>query len=207
MLDKSGFDQWADGYDETVGLSDRNHTYPFAGYQQVLAYIRRQVTAQGPCSVLDLGFGTGTLTSQLYSQGCSIWGMDFSPKMREAAQAKMPGAHLFAGDFTASLPPALQERRYSFILSTYALHHLPDQQKPAFLRELLPLLVPGGCLLIGDVAFATRRQLEECRAQAGSDWDEDEFYFVYEELLPLFPAMTFQPLSYCAGVLSLQAPC
>ena len=72
-------------------------------------------------------------------------------------------------------------------------------------EELLPLLLPGGKLLIGDVAFASRAQLEECRAQAGDDWDGDEFYFVYEELRAFFPAMTFEPCSHCAGVLALSA--
>lgn len=205
MLDKTGFDVWADGYDKDVGLSDESNTYPFAGYRQVLGAIYRQVMSQAPCPVLDLGFGTGTLTVRLYRQGREIWGLDFSPKMREAAQAKMPGAHLFSGDFTAGLPAPLRERQYGFIVSTYALHHLPDREKPGFLRELLPLLAPGGQILIGDVAFATRAQLEVCRAQAGEDWDEDEFYFVHEELRPLFPELGFQPLSPCAGVLSLPA--
>ena len=205
MLDKTGFDLWADGYDKAVGLSDESYTYPFAGYKQVLGSIYRQVMSQEPCPVLDLGFGTGTLAARLYQQGREVWGLDFSPKMREAAQAKMPDAHLFSGDFTAGLPAPLRERRYGFIVSTYALHHLTDGEKPGFLRELLPLLLPGGKLLIGDVAFASRAQLEECRAQAGDDWDGDEFYFVYEELRAFFPAMTFEPCSHCAGVLALSA--
>lgn len=205
MLDQTGFDLWADGYDQAVGLADENNAYPFAGYKQVLGHIYRQIMSQGPCAVLDLGFGTAALTARLYEQGCEIWGMDFSPKMRKTAQAKMPHAHLFAGDFTTGLPASLKERRYSFIVSTYALHHLRDQEKPLLIRELLPLLAPGGQLLIGDVAFATRRELEDCRAQAGADWDGDEFYFVYEELRPLFPGMTFEPFSHCAGVLTLKA--
>ena len=39
MLDKFGFDLWAEDYDETVELSDSEDTYPFAGYKDVLAYI------------------------------------------------------------------------------------------------------------------------------------------------------------------------
>lgn len=205
MLDKTGFDLWADGYDKAVGLSDESSTYPFAGYKKVLGRIFERIMAFGPCPVLDLGFGTAALTARLYGMGCEIWGMDFSPKMREKAQEKMPNARLFTGDFTAGLPGPLLERRYPFIVSTYALHHLSGQERPPFIRELLSLLNPGGQLLIGDVAFATRRQLEDCRAQAGPDWDGDEFYFVYEELRPLFPAMSFEPLSHCAGVLTLPA--
>ena len=36
MLDKKGFDLWADGYDRAVGISDEDGTYPFAGYKQLL---------------------------------------------------------------------------------------------------------------------------------------------------------------------------
>lgn len=205
MLDQAGFDLWADGYDKAVGLSDESDTYPFAGYKKVLGHIYRQVRAAGPCPVLDIGFGTAVLTARLYQMGCEVWGMDFSPKMRAAAQAKMPAAHLLPGDMAQGLPPELLGRRYGFILSTYALHHLSDGQKPAFLRGLLPLLAPSGQLLIGDVAFRTRRQLEECRAQAGAGWDGEEFYLVYEELKPLFPTLTFQAFSHCAGVLGLRA--
>ena len=43
MLDKQGFDLWADGYDEAVGLSDEDNTYPFAGYKEVLGKIFRTV--------------------------------------------------------------------------------------------------------------------------------------------------------------------
>ena len=43
MLDQKGFDLWADGYDRTVGLSDEENTYPFAGYKEVLGKIYRTV--------------------------------------------------------------------------------------------------------------------------------------------------------------------
>lgn len=36
MLNNKGFDLWADGYDKTVGISDEENTYPFAGYKRYL---------------------------------------------------------------------------------------------------------------------------------------------------------------------------
>lgn len=47
---------------------------------------------------LDIGFGTGTLTTKLYEQGCSIYGQDFSSRMIELSSEKMPNAHLYQGD-------------------------------------------------------------------------------------------------------------
>ena len=36
MLNREGFDLWADGYDRSVGLSDEDGSYPFAGYRDIL---------------------------------------------------------------------------------------------------------------------------------------------------------------------------
>lgn len=203
MLDNKGFDLWADGYDRSVGLSDEENSYPFAGYRKVLGSIFQTVMQKPHAVVLDLGFGTGTLTAKLYEHGCSIYGQDFSQKMIEAAQRKMPDARLYRGDLTEGLAEPLRERRYDFIVATYALHHLTEEQRRPLIRELLALLHEGGRLLIGDVAFETRGELERCRREAGGEWDDEEVYFVAEELRSEFPSLAFTPLSCCAGVLSL----
>lgn len=72
MLSCKGFDLWADGYDKSVGLSDEDGTYPFAGYKDVLNEIYNNVLSRGG-TVLDIGFGTGTLASKLYEKGCKIY--------------------------------------------------------------------------------------------------------------------------------------
>lgn len=94
MLNNTGFDLWADGYDKSVGLSDENDRYPFAGYRAMMNALYQRVLAQSGRDVLDIGFGTGVLTSRLYEQGCQIYGQDFSARMIELAQAKMPDARL-----------------------------------------------------------------------------------------------------------------
>ena len=195
MLNNTGFDLWADGYDKSVGLSDENDRYPFAGYRAMMNALYQRVLAQSGRDVLDIGFGTGVLTSRLYEQGC---------RMIELAQAKMPDARLYQGDFSKGLVPELCARQYDAIVATYSLHHLTDTQKIGFLRALLPLLKQDGCLFIGDVAFRTREELEACRTAAGEDWDSDEIYFVYGELRPHFPALTFESFSHCTALLTLR---
>ncbi len=205
MLDNKGFDLWADGYDQTVGLSDADNSYPFAGYKDVLGTIYKTIMEKPNAVVLDIGFGTGTLTAKLYENGCTIYGQDFSARMIELASGKMPDAHLFLGDFAQGLVDPLLAQNYDFIVATYSLHHLTDEQKISFLRVLLSHLNPGGQILIGDVAFENRSRLEQCRKDAGDEWDEDEIYFVADELKRVFPSLTFTQISYCAGILSLSA--
>lgn len=124
-------------------------------------------------AVLDLGFGTGTLTTKLYEHGCSIYGQDFSSRMIELASEKMPGSHLYQGDFTNGLV------------------------------EPLNCLKEKGKILIGDVAFENRDKLNQCRQEAGDEWDEEEVYFVVDELRSAFPSIVFRQVSYCAGILTL----
>ena len=203
MLDNKGFDLWADGYDRSVGLSDEDGTYPFAGYKSILNEIYSRVLSGSGRTVLDIGFGTATLAAKLYERGCSICGQDFSQRMLELAQAKMPEARLYMGDFSRGLAEDLMARRYDAIIATYSLHHLTDAQKVGMLRELQGLLNEDGHIYIGDVAFETRAELEICRAQAGDEWDGDEIYFVFEELKKSFPGMRFERFSFCAGLMTI----
>lgn len=203
MLNDKEFDLWAEDYDRSVALSDGSGTYPFAGYRELLGEIYRRVLSGGAKDVLDIGFGTGTLTAKLYESGCSISGQDFSEKMVELARSKMPEAALYCGDFSRRLAEPLTRKRYDAIVATYSLHHLTDRQKTGFIKGLLPLLREGGQLYIGDVAFETRAALEACRSAAGERWDGDEIYFVFDELKRDFPKMTFEAFSSCAGLLTL----
>ena len=205
MLDNKGFDLWADGYDKTVGVSDEGNTYPFAGYKNVLGTIYKTIMEKKNAVVLDIGFGTGTLTTKLYENGCNIYGQDFSARMIELAFQKMPNAYLYQGDFTQGLVEPLQAQNYDFIVATYSLHHLTDEQKVCFLRMLRDHLNPGGQILIGDVAFENRSQLEQCRKDMGDEWDDDEIYFVVDELKGEFPELGFKRISHCSGVLSIPA--
>ena len=205
MLNGKEFDLWADGYDKAVGISDEESTYPFAGYKKVLGFIFKTIMETANAVVLDIGFGTGTLTTKLYEQGCSIYGQDFSTRMIALASEKMPYAHLYQGDFSKGLVEPLRDRRYDYIVATYSLHHLTDTQKRVFLSELRDHLKENGKIIIGDVAFENRSQLEQCQKAVGDEWDDDEIYFVVDELKGEFPELGFKRTSHCSGVLSIPA--
>ena len=202
MLDNKGFDLWADGYDRDVGLADESSLYPFAGYKAVLGSIFNSVMQKSAPAVLDIGFGTAVLTARLYECGCCVFGQDFSPRMVEIASGKMRNAKLYCGDFAEGLCQELLENRYDFIIATYSLHHLTDEQKRPFSKKLLSLLNEGGSILIGDVAFEDRAALEDCREDCGEGWDDEEYYFIADETAEYLPGLLFEKKSHCAGIIT-----
>ena len=206
MLNKQGFNLWADGYDKTVQVSEENGVYPFAGYRAILNTIFNEVMHKEDSRVLDIGFGTGVLSARLYEHGHHIDGIDFSQRMIALAQPKMPNANLTEWDIANGLPPETKGEQYDYIVSTYALHHLTDEDKVSFIRELLPLLTEDGKILIGDIAFETRRQLDDCKKDSKKFWDNDEFYFVFNEIrsvLANYCQLEFMPISHCGGVIEI----
>lgn len=203
MLDQKGFDLWADEYDKAVGLSDEEDTYPFAGYKKILGNMYKRIMEKPNAVVLDIGFGTGTLTRRLYENGCVIYGQDFSSRMIEIASEKMPAAHFYQGDFTQGLVEGLKQKSYDFMIAAYSIHHLTDDQKLVFLRDLFNCLKEDGKILIGDVMFATRDELNQCKEESNDSWDDDECYCVAEELALEFPNIDFEKVTFCSGILTL----
>ena len=205
MLDSRGFDLWADGYDRSVDISDEDNTYPFAGYKKVLAGIYEAIRNMHGKRVLDIGFGTGVLAGKLYENGYDITGIDFSERMIQIAQEKMPSARLIQHDFTKGLPAELVDSKFDAIVCTYAIHHLDDAAKIEFLNELQTHLLPSGKIFIGDVAFCSREELNACRECSGDEWDDEEFYIVAEDVSKEIAGVQFEKVSYCAGILTLEA--
>lgn len=206
MLNSKGFDLWADGYDESVTLSEKCNEYPFAGYKNVLNYIYNEVREKNKASILDIGFGTGFLTTQLYNAGYSITGIDFSSNMIDIAKQKMPQSLLINWDFTKGLPDAIRKKHFDYIISTYAIHHLSDEEKVIFIKSLIPMLNEKGKILIGDVSFETRGELELCKNKNYKNWDNDECYFVVEEIkdnLSNECYCKYTKVSHCAGILNI----
>jgi len=203
MLDNKGFDLWADGYDRSVDISDEDNTYPFAGYKKVLATIYEAVRKGQGRKILDIGFGTGILTCKLFESGYDIVGIDFSERMIQIAQEKMPSAKLIQHDFSFGLPAELADSKFDAIICTYAIHHLDDAGKIEFLKELQTHLLPRGRIYIGDLAFGNREELNDCRENCGDEWDEDEFYLVAEDVSKEITGVQFEKISHCAGILTL----
>ncbi len=104
--------------------------------------------------VLDVGCGTGslTLTARSYAGSSgSVYGIDASPEMIEAAQAKAVQSGLeavFEIGLIENIP--YPEATFDIVMNRLVMHHLPDDLKRKGMAEILRVLKPGGLFFIAD---------------------------------------------------------
>jgi putative AdoMet-dependent methyltransferase len=201
LFPASEFDDWAETYDNSVSIDQ----FPFHGYRDVLAKIVSLARPHPGLSVLDLGTGTGNLALRFARAGCKLWCTDFSQPMLTKASQKLPEAHCFLHDLRFPLPPELAGP-FDCIVFAYVFHHFELAEKIRILRGLLPHLAPGGSILIGDIAFQNNSALEQVKAEAGEEW-EDEFYWLVDESVLVLESQGFtvlyEQVSSCAGVFKI----
>lgn len=140
------FEAWAPTYDETVGGHDEEYKEVFDGYEAILKRVAD--TLVGP--VLEFGVGTGNLTQHMLERGHQVYGVEPSPSMRRRAAARFPQISVVDGDFLDfPVPPVLIQS----VTSTYAFHHLTDEEKDEALQTYGALLPRGGRIVFADTAY------------------------------------------------------
>ena len=210
MMLKTLFDRLAETYDQDIIDSDNRDLFPFAGYQKIMDFIASDIEKQshlGRCRILDLGIGTGNLEAKIKPERIELTGVDLSEKMLEVAQLKLPGATLYCADFLQGLPPEIQNDKFDFILSTYALHHLDFPAWMEYITYLSQHLTVFGKIYIGDILFLTESEKRACQIEHTREWDEDEYYHVYEQIASQICehlAASFVKVSFCGGIVILE---
>jgi len=199
LFPSSDFDTWAGTYDNDV-VSAR---FPFDGYARVLDTVVALADARPGLSVLDLGTGTGNLAARFATLGCKLWCTDFSAAMLEKARSKLPAAHFIRHDLRVPWPPEL-DRRFDRVVSAYVFHHFGLDEKIRLVKSLLDEhLLPGGRLVIADIAFPDEAALDGVRRAAGEAWEEEPYWIASQALPALEQAglrLAYRQVSSCAGV-------
>jgi SAM-dependent methyltransferase len=99
--------------------------------------------------VLDLGTGDGRLAGLVKEArpGVQIVAVDFSPTMLEAARRRFAGDEsvvVVTHDLREELPDLGQ---FDAVVSSFAIHHVPDGCKERLYGEVYEALAPGGVFL------------------------------------------------------------
>lgn len=141
-------DPWADTYDADV----QNANDPVrTGYDAVLDWTVAMAQTRPSDVVVDLGSGTGNTAARI-GPAARILCVDISQRMAEIARRKLAGrseVHFIQADlleFVSAQPPP-----YDALVSTYAVHHLTDEEKGGLLRAIAASLRPGGRAVFGDL--------------------------------------------------------
>jgi ubiquinone/menaquinone biosynthesis C-methylase UbiE len=127
------------------------------------------IAAPGPADAcVDLGAGTGFVALALAPLVDSVLAVDISPVMAEdlakrAAQDGLENVRTEVADLRAFQLPAASA---DLVVSSYALHHLRNEDKRALATEAARWLRPGGRIVIADMMFgrgASQRDREILR--------------------------------------------
>jgi len=102
---------------------------------------------------VDLGAGSGFLTLTLAARVDHVVAVDVAPLMLDRLASRATAAGLRnvqtkVGDMTRAEFPPLS---LSLVVSNYALHSVPHQDKLVLLRHAFQWLAPGGRIVIADM--------------------------------------------------------
>ena len=175
-VDRWNFDQIADHYDELV-LGEREGFNPHENYDYVLNTVVAAVNPQEGEQGLDAGIGTGNLASRFARPGIHMCGFDQSLQMLQRCREKHPFIPTKLGTFFAI--PFLKNG-FDFVVTSYAMNHLTDEQKLLALGEINRVLKPGGRLVIADLMFVDQEERER-HLQALRDAGEEEAIRMIED--------------------------
>lgn len=193
------FETWAQSYDSSVYGHDEQYRDVFAGYETIL----NTVVEKSGNVVLEFGVGTGNLTKKLMEAKKTVYGIEPSAPMRELAKEKLGHISIEDGDF---LQFPLPNEPIDTIVSTYAFHHLTDEEKEEAIRKYGKLLTKGGKIVFADTAFinheAHQAMIAEAKQKGFVDLAEDlqrEYYTTIPILERIFTTngftVTFTPMN------------
>lgn len=155
-------------------------------YESALNRVVELVDPQPGETGLDIGTGTGNLAGKLAAAGAAMVGVDQSREMLKRCAAKVPGIETKIGNFLA-LP--CFDQQFDFVVSSFAYHHLTDEQKPLALEEMNRVLKPGGRLCIADWMADDEAQRAELLAMLRDSGHAPGVQLAAEEVYALRPEM------------------
>lgn len=119
-------------------------------YDTALRYSVEWIAPQPGETGVDIGAGTGNLTSRLMHKGAVLFAVEQSKSMLARCRAKLPAVTCKLGNFLA-LP--FFEGQFDFAATSFAFHHLNEEQQLLALEEMNRVLKPQGRLVITGLMY------------------------------------------------------
>ncbi|SFA96203.1 putative AdoMet-dependent methyltransferase [Lentibacillus halodurans] len=177
--DKWHFDDQAAGYDQNIKMAGYRFNV-HQDYDKALSKAAETTNLQPNDVCVDIGVGTGNLGAKFFDKGARIIGIDQSEEMLKVCAEKYPAIETRKGHFLA-LP--LLDNQADAIVSSYALHHIPDDEKLLALDEMNRVLKTNGQVCVVDLMFNDTQHRTDIMRYFGENGNleaidaiEDEFY-------------------------------
>lgn len=167
-------DRW--GFDRLAGIHDRlvqEDERKYGNYDEALSLVVKWVSPIPGERGLDIGTGTGNLAGRLIKEGADMAGVDQSNEMLKECQRKFPEMETKLGNFLA-LP--YLDGKFDFVVSSFALHHLTNDQMRMAIPEMRRVLKPRGRICIADLMTD---------GEGSAAREEDENYIPFAKLIDL----------------------
>jgi SAM-dependent methyltransferase len=141
------FDDHSEDYsqkvDRALTVVGLEHDFFLEAKVQQILEARRRLAAGGAVRVLEIGCGIGLLTQRLRASLTEVWGIDLS--ISSLAKTVVPGGRLIAAD---GLRTPFADESFHLVIAVCVLHHVPIDQRAAFLAEAARITRRGGLVLL-----------------------------------------------------------
>lgn len=202
------FNSWASSYEKD--LLRYKFQYPFAGYFEIIAEIKKSLSHS--IQVLDIGIGSGFMLDRLVSAFKEIdcYGIDFSSEMLKIASSRFSASQLINFNISDGVPKEIEESTFDVILSAYVLHHFSYEEKIKIIDNYFQLLNETGVFIVADIVFDSIEQMNSVKQKVKNRWDSEEEngYIIkdsfQEDLNRLGCNYKYIKSSYCSGIFIME---
>ena len=109
-------------------------------------------------AVLELGCGTGQVTTDRLAQRFQLTGVDIAQRQIDIARAQLPDATWLCADMTAV---TFASASFDAVVAFYSIIHVPQAEQPALFAKIATWLRPGGLFVAALTATDTDFGYEE----------------------------------------------
>lgn len=178
---KFNHDPIASDYDDNV----QNEENPIRkGYVNLMEWIKKK--AKESNILIDLGCGTGNTSNQIDSDK-KIYCVDISQNMLDLAKKKLGNNKnivFIKIDLLGFFDDFENDKQIDTIISTYAIHHLTQDEKHTLFEKTFNFLPKGGKIIFGDLMFKSKEyenQMKDKYPDLIEDFNDEPYWYIDDE--------------------------